>query len=136
VTDHRSFMVSTVTEVDTEHGVLARRLAGLQHRVDAQMQASAEQVRVLEGEVLRLRMQLVLARTCMLWGLNAMALTRPLLQRRTKPEGALAALAEASGVICQTGCVGHAHPWLEADGQCRRTGVACNQVLGHAEDSI
>ena len=115
-------------EVSTEHGALTRRLAGLQSRVDAQLRASNEKVLALEGEVLRLRTQLVLARTCVLWGLNAMVLTRPLQQRRTKPEGTLPSLAEASGVICQTGCVGHAHPWLDADGQCRRTGVACNQV--------
>lgn len=121
-------------EVSTEHGVLTRQLAGLQRRVDAQMRASQEQLLELEGEVLRLRTQLVLARTCVLWGLNAMVLTRPLLQRRTKPEGALTSLAEASRVICQTGCLGHAHPWLEADGQCRRTGGACNQVTGYTEE--
>ena len=134
MTDCRSFMRPTANEVDAEHGVLVRHLAGLQGRVDAQMRASAQQVQVLEGEVLRLRTQLVLARTCVLWGLNAMALTRPLPQRRTSPDALRASMAEASGVICQTGCVGHAHPWLEPDGQCRRTGVACHQVSGLAED--
>ncbi|WP_439520565.1 hypothetical protein [Hydrogenophaga sp.] len=127
-------MLSTATEVDAEHGVLARRLAGLQHRVDAQMRASAAQLQMLEAEVLRLRSQLVLARTGVLWGLNAVPWTRPLLQRRSRPAMAVASLAEANGVICQTGCVGHAHPWLEADGQCRRTGSPCNQVRGHAEE--
>jgi hypothetical protein len=134
MTVSRAFMRSTANEVDAEHAVLARRLAGIQGRVDAQMRASAQQVQVLEGEVLRLRTQLVLARTCVLWGLNAMTLTRPLQQRRTRPDAVPASMAEASGVICQTGCVGHAHPWLEADGQCRRTGVACHQVSGLAED--
>ncbi|MGE0097476.1 MAG: hypothetical protein AB7S86_03920 [Hydrogenophaga sp.] len=120
--------------MSTEHGVLTRQLAGLQRRVETQMRASQAQLLALEGEVLRLRTQLVLTRTCVLWGLNAMVSTRPLLQRRTNPDAALTSLAEASGVICQTGCVGHAHPWLEADGQCRRTGGACNQVTGYAEE--
>ncbi|MEZ5702753.1 MAG: hypothetical protein R3E42_13695 [Burkholderiaceae bacterium] len=35
---------------------------------------------------------------------------------------------EAQAVICQTGCVGHAHPWLAPDGQCRRSGDACERI--------
>ncbi len=127
--------MTTLNELELEYGVLSRRLAGLQHRVDAQMRARTEQLQVLEGEVVRLRTQLVLARTCVLWGLNATALTRPLLQRKMKLERMTEQLVEASGVICRTGCVGHAHPWLEADGQCRRTGGACQQVPGYVEDA-
>ena len=100
--------MSPLNELEFEYGVLSRRLAGLQHRVDAQMRARTEQLQVLEGEVVRLRTQLVLARTCVLWGLNATALTRPLVQRRLKLERMTEQLAEASGVICRTGCAGHA----------------------------
>jgi hypothetical protein len=118
-----------MNDMEIEHGVLARRLAGLQRRVDEQMRASAQRGQALEAEILRLRTQLVLARTCVLWGLNAVAATRPLTQRRARSEGPWPPLAQANGVICQTGCVGHAHPWLEADGLCRRTGQACERYV-------
>ncbi len=34
----------------------------------------------------------------------------------------------ATDVLCQTGCQGHAHPWLDADGSCRLTGGDCTRV--------
>jgi hypothetical protein len=118
-------------EIAIEHGVLTRQMAGLQRRVGEQMRAHAQQLAALEGEVLRLRVQLVIARTCLLWGLGVAGVVRPLPRRaRTAVAGAVEAMAEASSVICQTGCVGHAHPWLEADGQCRRTGLACELYAG------
>lgn len=120
-------------EIATEHGVLTRQLAGLQRRVDEQMRAHARRVAALEDEVLWLRVQLVMARTCLLWGLGVAGVVRPVPRRaRTPVAGAVEAMAEASSVICQTGCVGHAHPWLEADGQCRRTGQACELYAGSA----
>jgi hypothetical protein len=118
-------------EIALEHGVLTRQMAGLQRRVGEQLRAHAQQVQVLEDEVLHLRAQLVVARTCMLWGLGVAGVARPLSRRaRTAVADAVEAMAEASSVICQTGCVGHAHPWLEADGQCRRTGAACELYAG------
>jgi hypothetical protein len=120
-------------EIAIEHGVLTRQMAGLQRRVGEQMRAHVQQVAALEEEVLRLRVQLVIARTCLLWGLGAAGVIRPVPRRaRTAVAGAVEAMAEASSVICQTGCVGHAHPWLEADGQCRRTGQACELYAGSA----
>lgn len=120
-------------EIAIEHGVLTRQLAGLQRRVGEQVRAHARQVAALEDEVLRLRVQLVVARTCLLWGLGVAGVTRPVPRRaRTPVAGAVETMAEASSVICQTGCVGHAHPWLEADGQCRRTGQACELYAGSA----
>ena len=120
-------------EIAIEHGVLTRQLAGLQRRVGEQMRAHAQQVAALEEEVLQLRVQLVVARTCLLWGLGVAGVTRPVPRRARAPvAGAVEAMAEASSVICQTGCVGHAHPWLEADGQCRRTGQACELYAGSA----
>lgn len=122
-------------EIAIEHGVLTRQMAGLQRRVGEQMRAHAQQVMALEEEVLQLRVQLVIARTCLLWGLGVAGVVRPVPRRaRTAVAGAVEAMAEASSVICQTGCVGHAHPWLEADGQCRRTGTACTHLMGQAED--
>jgi hypothetical protein len=122
-------------ELVIEHGALTRQVAGLQRRVGEQLRAYALQVSALEGEVLHLRAQLIVSRTSLLWGLGVAGVMKPLARRaRLLAERAEAgAMREASSVICQTGCVGHAHPWLEADGQCRRTGVACTQLTGQAE---
>lgn len=117
-------------EIAIEHGVLTRQMAGLQRRVGEQLRAYAQQVSALQDEVIHLRAQLVVSRTCMLWGLGAAGMVRPVARRAraVTASAEAAAMAEASHVICQTGCVGHAHPWLEADGQCSRTGTTCTQV--------
>ncbi|QHE88653.1 hypothetical protein [Hydrogenophaga sp. BPS33] len=117
-------------EIAVEHAALTRQLASVQRRVGELMRANAQRVQVLECEVVQLRAQLVVTRTSLFWGLSMTGAMRPLAQRAQMFAAAAeaAAMAEASGVICQTGCVGHAHPWLEADGQCRRTGVACEHV--------
>ncbi len=111
-----------------EHGVLLRQLAGLQRRV-------SEQLMALDEEVLHLRAQLMVARTGVLWGLGGESLVWTAVPRARaphRPAPLLAPMKEAAAVICQTGCVGHAHPWLEADGQCRRSGQVCAR-LGEGE---
>ncbi len=124
-------------ELAIEHGVLTRQMAGLQRRVGEQLRAHVQQIAALEDEVMRLRAQLVVSRTCLLWGLGVAGVVRPLPRRAQHAvASAVASMAEASQVICQTGCVGHAHPWLEDDGQCRRTGQACTQVGAAAEDPV
>ncbi|MCL5969443.1 MAG: hypothetical protein M1359_09430 [Betaproteobacteria bacterium] len=35
---------------------------------------------------------------------------------------------ESDAVLCQTACVGHAHHWLQDDGQCQRKGGECERV--------
>ncbi len=122
-------------ELALEHGALTRQVAGLQRRVGEQLRACAQQVSALQEEVLHLRAQLIVSRTSLLWGLGVAGVMKP-LARRVRPGSGPAeagAMREASGVICQTGCVGHAHPWLEADGQCRRTGQACGLLTEPAE---
>ncbi len=124
-------------ELAIEHGALTRQVAGLQRRVGEQLRAYALQVSALEDEVLHLRAQLIVSRTSLLWGLGVAGVMKP-LARRARPlaERAEAVeMREASSVICQTGCVGHAHPWLEADGQCRRTGQACELYAGSASEA-
>ena len=117
-------------EIAIEHGVLTRQMAGLQRRVGEQMRAYAHQVSALQDEVVHLRGQLIVSRTCMLWDLGMAGVMKSVVRRARKPavQAGANAMAEASSVICQTGCVGHAHPWLEADGQCSRTGTACTQI--------
>lgn len=121
-------------EIALEHGALTRQVAGLQRRVGEQLRAYALQVSALEDEVLHLRAQLIVSRTSLLWGLGVAGVMKPLARRARPLDGRTEAhaMAEASTVICQTGCVGHAHPWLEADGQCRRTGTACVQIESNA----
>lgn len=119
--------------VANEHGALTRQLAALQRRVSEQLADHARRVQGLEAEVMRLRARLVQARTALLWGLGHVAL--PAQSRATRPSAPTtrttrtSTMPQASAVICQTGCTGHAHPWLEADGQCRRTGGACDTLL-------
>ncbi len=94
-----------------EHAVLCRHLGGVQDRVSRLMQEKEKALHALTSEVVRLRGQLVLTHTLRLWGLQ------------TQPTEDLEA---ARKVICQTGCAGHAHPWLSEDGQCRWSGRVCD----------
>ncbi|GLS16942.1 hypothetical protein GCM10007935_43910 [Hydrogenophaga electricum] len=117
-----------VRDLVHEHGVMLRQMAGLQQRVSAHCQAQAVRVAALESLNLRLQAELVLLRTAIFWGLGAGAVMRRPPVRHRLPAHPAEAMREAQAVICQTGCVGHAHPWLQADGQCSRTGQACDQL--------
>ena len=112
-----------------EHSLLLRQVAGLQRRVSEQLGACANRLTALDGEVLRLRAQLMVARTGILWGLGteSLAWTAEPRARPHRPVPGQTTMNEAQAVICRTGCVGHSHPWLEADGQCRRSGQACER---------
>lgn len=118
-----------------EHGVLLRQLGSLQCRMDQLQREHARESGALKGELLRLRAQMIIAHTGVCWGLVA----RPMTTGAAAPlvPGSVArpatwppdeALAAARAVMCQTGCSGHAHPWREADGQCRLSGEACDSA--------
>ncbi|MBE0590656.1 MAG: hypothetical protein CVU36_11225 [Betaproteobacteria bacterium HGW-Betaproteobacteria-9] len=141
MTQHNSTVVQQATcnewtmarELAQEHGVLMRQIGGLQSRCTELLRSSSSRVAALEGENLCLRAELVLLRTSVFWGLGAAAVLRrrsPTVRSRPPVE---AGAREAQAVICQTGCVGHAHPWLDAEGQCRRSGQACDRVGDDAE---
>lgn len=112
-----------VQDLVIEHGVLMRQIGGLQRR-------STEQWQALQAENLRLRAELVILRTSVLWGLGV----QPLMRRTAtvKPVRRQSAVAhgtvEAQALICQTGCIGHAHPWLGEEGQCLRSGQVCERL--------
>lgn len=116
-------------DLTLEHVALVGRLGRLQQRVTEQLQAGALRQAALEAENLRLRCELVRMRTAVAWDLRPAALQSP---PRPGPRAIAprvdAEMREAQAVICQTGCAGHAHPWLEPDGQCRRTGQACDRL--------
>lgn len=105
---------AAVAELQREHGLLLRYLGQVQQRLSNRLYR-------LENENLRLRAALVVQRTAWLWGLG--------------PPSANAGIAGATSsdlpssahrVLCQVGCEGHAHAWLTDEGQCRRTGAACD----------
>lgn len=116
-------------ELVREHGAMLRLLGGLQQRMDEVGRQHLRQVRQLQAEALRLRAELVLLRTRVSWGLGMnTGLRQPHPPRGPARPPLAPRTNEAQAVICQTGCVGHAHPWLEADGQCRRSGQACERL--------
>lgn len=123
-----------IRELVAEHGTLLRRMAQLQQRVSEQLQTAERHQQDLEAENIRLRAELVRLRTTVAWGLRpaAMALRSGGGGQHSEATDAREAMPEAQGVICQTGCVGHAHPWLGDDGQCQRSGMACERLAEEA----
>lgn len=120
---------ASLRELTCEHGVLLRQLGRLQQRLSDVLSVHAQHQARLEQDNLRLRAELVLLRTSVVWGLGAAAVA-PMPPAAGSPQRTAlnASVREAHNVICQTGCVGHAHPWLEPDGQCRRSGQACERL--------
>jgi hypothetical protein len=120
-------------QMQQEHGALIRQIADLQVRVGRQIQTCQQQVTRLEQALLNARAQLMIVRTALLWGLaGASGPWAPGHQggrpTRATPPASPLPMKEADAAICQTGCMGHAHPWLDDDGQCRRTGQPCEHV--------
>jgi hypothetical protein len=131
VKHHRNTLA--IRELVTEHGTLLRRVAQLQQRVSDQLQTAERRQRDLEADNIRLRAELVRVRTALVWGLRPAVLARRAVSgQRLEVGDVREAMPEAQAVICQTGCVGHAHPWLGEDGQCVRSGQACERL---AEDA-
>lgn len=117
-----------------EHGALLQQVATLQRGLGDQIVDQARRLSALEADNLRLRAELVRSRTAVLWGLQVAAVTTPPRRQAPRRGAPVESLwREAQAVICQTGCAGHAHPWLDQQGQCRRTGEMC-QPQGSAED--
>ena len=111
-----------------EHEAVLRHWGRLQRQMDDVLRVAVAREAALAGENLRLRAELVLLRTSVLWGLGHAQMHRSPRHPRAVPTLLEPGSREAQAVICQTGCVGHAHPWLGADGQCRRSGRACEPL--------
>lgn len=121
-----------------EHLGLQRHLAALQARVSKQMaalvdaeararacaEAAAHRCAAMERALIKERSRAVLACTRWAWGMGG----PPPPAVASTPDPAHAPASTATEVLCQTGCQGHGHPWLQADGACRLTGGDCTRV--------
>lgn len=118
----------TMTEaICTEHAALLRMWGRLQTDLSVRCQAHATALEALSSEVLRLRADLLITRTALLWGMGpgGVAVVRRHPRRMAPLAAAPSAVAE---VLCRTGCEGHAHHWLDDQGECTRTGQACHRL--------
>lgn len=117
-------------DVEYEHAVLSRHLGNVQHRLSNLMQEKDEALEALQYEVVRLRADLMIARTHILWGMGMPAKCVNHKLRASYPVRPFAYVSHdleaARKTICQTGCTGHAHHWLTEDGRCRWSGRACD----------
>lgn len=123
--------------VASELAVCLRYLGGVQSRCTDLVTQQQQQIEQLQAQLIRSRAQCVLERTQNLWGLwSIQTRARPAslpeagtvsseVQRPLKDK----AWQTAQKIICQTGCMGHAHPWLKSDGQCARTGQECDEQV-------
>ncbi|MDP1687235.1 hypothetical protein [Hydrogenophaga sp.] len=123
-------MSAQTTGVVHEHAVLCRRLGGVQDRVSKLLQEKEMALTALAREVVQLRGQLLVARTSILWGMSLPMETVTLGNKASRPVTATTrptqGMEAARKAICQTGCSGHAHPWLSDDGHCLWSGRICD----------
>jgi len=118
--------------VMAEHLALIRQMARLQWHMDHVLAASQARDVRNNAEILRLRGQLLAARTAALWGLSGLPQQLPRVSAtRTRVNAAQPLVDDAAtrDVICQTGCAGHAHTWLAEDGRCQRDGRECERAV-------
>jgi hypothetical protein len=114
-----------------EHLALIRQVARMQWHMDQLLAASQERAARQSAEIVRLRGQLLVARTAALWGMAGVLPQAPRAGqggRRVHPPQAVIQDVATRNVICQTGCVGHAHAWLDEDGHCQRDGLNCERT--------
>ncbi len=122
-------MIDTPMDVAHEHAVLSRHLGKVQSRISSLIKEKDLALEALTCEIVQLRAQLVIARTLVLWGMDMQSMFLKPKVRATLVQPFIDEsldLEAARKAICQTGCTGHAHHWLSDDGQCRRSGRACD----------
>jgi hypothetical protein len=121
-----------------EEMVLIRRLGRVQARMTQTVQRMVVHINQQDAEIIRLRARLIMSRTCMLWGLQGLPHTDP--RQADRPWVGVTGSGEpaptrslADQVICQTGCISHAHHWLGEEGQCQRDGEPCGLRIEQGE---
>lgn len=125
-----------MNEVIHEHGVLVRYWAQLQQTMTETVHENGRTVAALEADVIRLRGQLLVARTQLFWGINGAPLAARTRQHRAPVplSPTPSTWPQVDAVLCRTGCAGHAHPWRDQQGRCSRSGEPCEQSI-QPEDS-
>ena len=143
-----------IDHVMQEHGALLRYYAQVQQRCSAQIQNQFNEIQQLQGQILRMRAQLVVLQSALAWecprppALHAYTAQSPANQSavahaelesiENAPAGSELerlghSLREADLVICQTGCISHGAFWRLAN-HCKRTGKTC--VLADQPDAL
>jgi hypothetical protein len=110
-------------DITAEHIALLRQWGRLQTQIEALQRTHAHEKAQTSQELVRLRAQLIIRDTLAYWGMN------PLLQRRRvaparQPDRAIS----AQEVICQTGCIAHAHAGMDKEDTCRLLGGTCETL--------
>jgi hypothetical protein len=126
--------MQALSEPSLELAIVLRHMGGVQVQVSALVRQQQLQIEQLQTQLMRMRAQRLLDQTQRFWGLvdgsrpaNPLPLpTMAVSFRKAKPSLTEKAWQAAQKIICQTGCVGHAHHWLQDDGQCARTGQDCD----------
>jgi hypothetical protein len=115
----------------TEHLALIRQMARLQRQMDHVLAVSQDRAERQSAEIVRLRGQLLVARTAALWGMAGVLQQVPrAVQGGVGARAPQTVIQDAATrhVICLTGCVGHAHAWLDGAGHCQRDGEVCDRT--------
>ena len=118
-----------MNDVIHEHGVLVRQWAHLQQAVTETVQENGRTLVLLEAEVIRLRGQLLFARTQLFWGISGAPLAARTRTPRVTSSPGPSSWSQADAVLCRTGCAGHAHPWRDEQGRCTRSGEPCEPPI-------
>jgi len=126
--------MKALSESSLELAIMLRHMGGVQAQVSALVRQQQLQIEQLQTQLMRMRAQRLLDQTQRFWGLddgsrpaNSLPLQPMAVSfRKAKPSLTEKAWQAAQKIICQTGCVGHAHHWLQDDGQCARTGQDCD----------
>jgi hypothetical protein len=117
--------------------VWMRHLGKSQMRVGEVYEALRNQdarIQQMQTQLMQLRAWRVIEHTQKLWGIQ----TPVMWKTEAKPANRGVKLLGVAGrawqrltnrVICQTGCEGHGHPWLNEQGQCTRTGEVCDAMV-------
>lgn len=127
---------SSTSTLRQEHAVLCRQLGQLQQRIGELLAERDGTIGRLDAQTLYLRGQLVVLRTALLWGLalpgQPHCTPAPPGARRIRAATALTtpSLPVAKALLCQVACSGHAHTWLDEQGQCTRDGLPCEKLSG------
>ena len=109
--------MQVLTASSVELGIVLRHMAGIQTQVSDLVRQQQAQIAQLQCQLMRMRAQRMLELTQRAWALNDLSQSvhsqstdsTPVTSKKPKPSLPAKAWQAAQKIICQTGCVGHAH---------------------------